>query len=386
MSEHKLHIEKGGYISKDLMLAYLNGNLSDAEILHVEQLIAGDAFLADAIEGLRGVDTIQIEQTLNTIYKNVDHATGERKPFTISTAIRKYAAAAMILVFFGVTFLIMNRLNKSTQDADIALEPDIENKINSTEVNDGMGAGDTQIIENTTPVTSNNNIDETKTVQAQQIPVKSISADNEGYKDIALNKVTTTETEEVVQAPVATSQQEDVFSDKAELDDAKDEALTTLSGASTGVLYSYTTGPVVISEVLTDTEAVKFESKQDKKSSGKVTPSTTADYDVAMTDSVSVIVDKKPEYPGGLDALNKYLANKIDLSKVETFNGTLYVSFSLDASGNVYGAVITTSINATVDAAVLKAIQGMPKWKPARKNNKTVGVQLNMPIYFTKTP
>ncbi len=386
MSEHKLHIEKGGYISKDLMLAYLNGNLSDAEKLHVEQLIAGDAFLADAIEGLRGADTIQIEQTLNTIYKNVDKATGESKPFTISTAIRKYAAAAMILVFFGVTFLIMNRLNKSTQYADTALEPDIENKINSTEVNDGMGAGDTQIIENTTPVTSNNNIDETKTVQAQQIPVKSISADNEGYKDIALNKVTTTETEEVVQAPVATSQQEDVFSDKAELDDAKDEALTTLSGASTGVLYSYTTGPVVISEVLTDTEAVKFESKQDKKSSGKVTPSTTADYDVAMTDSISVIVDKKPEYPGGLDALNKYLANKIDLSKVETFNGTLYVSFSLDASGNVYGAVITTSINATVDAAVLKAIQGMPKWKPARKNNKTVGVQLNMPIYFTKTP
>ncbi|MBK8345454.1 MAG: hypothetical protein IPL12_20500 [Bacteroidetes bacterium] len=72
--------------------------------MHVEQLIAGDAFLADAIEGLRGADTIQIEQTLNTSYKNVDHATGENKPFTISAAIRKYAAAAMILVFFGVTF------------------------------------------------------------------------------------------------------------------------------------------------------------------------------------------------------------------------------------------------------------------------------------------
>ena len=384
MSEHKLHIEKGGYISKDLMLAYLNGNLSDAEKLHVEQLIAGDAFLADAIEGLRGADTIQIEQTLNTIYKNVDHATGENKPFTISTVIRKYAAAAMILVFFGVTFLIMNRLNKSTQDADIALEPDIENKINSTEVNDGMGAGDTQIIENTTPATSKNNADEITKVQAQQIPVKSITIENEGYDEIALNKVSVNE--EVVQAPTATSQQEDLFSDKAELDDAKDEVVTTLSGASDGVSYSYTTGPVVIGEVLTDTEAVKFESKQDKKSSGKVTPATTADYDVAITDSVSVIVDKKPEYPGGLDALNKYLAAKIDLSKIETFNGTLYVSFSLDASGNVYGAVITTSINATVDAAVLKAIQGMPKWKPARKNNKTVGVQLNMPIYFTKTP
>lgn len=384
MSEHKLHIEKGGYISKDLMLAYLNGNLSDAEKLHVEQLIAGDAFLADAIEGLRGADTIQIEQTLNTIYKNVDTATGERKPFTISAAIRKYAAAAMILVFFGVTFLIMNRLNKSTQDADIALEPDIENKINSTEVNDGMGAGDTQIIENTTPATSKNNADEITKVQAQQIPVKSITIENEGYDEIALNKVSVNE--EVVQAPTATSQQEDLFSDKAELDDAKDEVVTTLSGASNGVSYSYTTGPVVIGEVLTDTEAVKFESKQDKKSSGKVTPATTADYDVAITDSVSVIVDKKPEYPGGIDALNKYLAAKIDLSKIETFNGTLYVSFSLDASGNVYGAVITTSINATVDAAVLKAIQGMPKWKPARKNNKTVGVQLNMPIYFTKTP
>lgn len=384
MSEHKLHIEKGGYISKDLMLAYLNGNLSDAEKLHVEQLIAGDAFLADAIEGLRGADTIQIEQTLNTIYKNVDTATGERKPFTISTVIRKYAAAAMILVFFGVTFLIMNRLNKSTQDADIALEPDIENKINSTEVNDGMGAGDTQIIENTTPATSKNNADEITKVQAQQIQVKSITIENEGYDEIALNKVSVNE--EVVQAPTATSQQEDLFSEKAELDDAKDEVVTTLSGASDGVSYSYTTGPVVIGEVLTDTEAVKFESKQDKKSSGKVTPATTADYDVAITDSVSVIVDKKPEYPGGLDALNKYLAAKIDLSKIETFNGTLYVSFSLDASGNVYGAVITTSINATVDAAVLKAIQGMPKWKPARKNNKTVGVQLNMPIYFTKTP
>ncbi len=384
MSEHKLHIEKGGYISKDLMLAYLNGNLSDAEKLHVEQLIANDAFLADAIEGLRGADAVQIEQTLNTIYKNVDIATGERKPFTITAALRKYAAAAMILVFFGVTFLIMNRLNKSTQYADTALEPDIENKINKTEVNDGMGAGDTQIIENTIPVTSNNNADGITKVQAQQIPVKSIAVEKEKYDELALNKISVTE--EVVQAPVATSQQEDVFSDKAELDDAKDEVVTTLSGASDGVSYSYTTGPVVVGEVLTDVETVTYETKRDKKSSGKVTPSTTADYDVAVTDSVSVIVDKKPEYPGGLEALNKYLADKIDVSKIETFNGTLYVSFSLDASGNVYSPVITSGINATVDAAVLKAIQGMPKWKPARKNNKTVGVQLNMPIFFTKTP
>ena len=48
MSEFKLHIEKGGYVSKSTLLAYLNNELNAADKQHVEHLIAEDPFLQDA--------------------------------------------------------------------------------------------------------------------------------------------------------------------------------------------------------------------------------------------------------------------------------------------------------------------------------------------------
>ena len=50
MSEFKLHIEKGGYVSKSTLLAYLNNELNAADKQHVEHLIAEDPFLQNAIE------------------------------------------------------------------------------------------------------------------------------------------------------------------------------------------------------------------------------------------------------------------------------------------------------------------------------------------------
>ena len=112
MSEHTLHIEKGGFVNKEKLFAYLRNELNDAEKLRIEKLIAQDPFLQDAVEGLKNADLNTIDITLNTIFAKVDAATIGQKTNTFSANIRKYAAAASIILLLGMSWVIIDNLNK----------------------------------------------------------------------------------------------------------------------------------------------------------------------------------------------------------------------------------------------------------------------------------
>src|SRR6187402_2851454 len=102
MSEKKLHIEKGGVISKEVMLAYLRNEMDPAEKLHFEKLMQEDPFLNDAVEGLKMLDLRQMENSLESVHSRIDKITNKTKVFTISSGLKKYAAAASIVLFLGL--------------------------------------------------------------------------------------------------------------------------------------------------------------------------------------------------------------------------------------------------------------------------------------------
>lgn len=376
MSEFKLHIEKGGYVSKSTLLAYLNNELNAADKQHVEHLIAEDPFLLDAIEGLRGADSKVVETTLNAIYKDVDVITGTKKPFTITATLKKYAAAAMLIVFFGLTFLIMNVLNKSQTNDAIAIENEVV-EAQQSEANgntDGMGAGDMNSDTTIEPevaktIRSKSNSDE-------EIPITSIPdiAYDNGGESVSDG---VSETKYLQEDMVIADEATDVYKEKEVLFDKKPEV-----DSKTGSAEVLTSGPVVVGEVSYN-EGVSLSTVSEKKVSDKAKPASTddADFGYIAADSIAKEITK-PEYPGGLDALNKYLAKSIDYKNTGEVNGTIYVQFIIDENGKINSPVITIGINEKVNAEVIRSINRMPKWKPAHINNKNINVQISMPIYF----
>lgn len=377
MAEHKLHIEKGGFISKEHLLAYLNGELNDAENNRIEKLLADDPFLKDAIDGLRGENTNQIKNTLDKIYQDVDIIVGNKKPFTITSTIRKYAAAAMILVFFGMTFLIMNQLNKSTSDMDIALEPSTETEVQPNGENDGMGGGDIQP-ENTTQ-TDNANA-EIKVAPQQRI---NIAEDNNGYTNEA-ETAATADTDDFDNIKyVAPSVAEDLYLDD---DLAKVETKSSTTAVTTGgqiaVAYKsvYTTGIVMIADETIEVEAVALDKKRDKKAKAENVSDKPASADSEETDESLDVAITAPSYPEGLDALTIYLDNNINLTKMGTAKGVIVVQFYINNKGQASVYKITESLGPESDKEITRVINKMSNWEPAKQGNKKLTVLVQMPI------
>lgn len=105
----------------------------------------------------------------------------------------------------------------------------------------------------------------------------------------------------------------------------------------------------------------------------------------ANTDEVFKVVEVNPEFPGGEEALYKYLAENIKypvMAKNNKVEGRVYITFVIEKDGTVSDAKVLRSVNEELDAEALRVINAMPKWKPGMQRGVPVRVQYNIPISF----
>ena len=105
----------------------------------------------------------------------------------------------------------------------------------------------------------------------------------------------------------------------------------------------------------------------------------------ANTDEVFKVVEVDPEFPGGEEALYKYLAENIkypEKAKNNKVEGRVYITFVIEKDGTVSDAKVLRSVNEELDAEALRVINAMPKWKPGTQRGVPVRVQYNIPITF----
>lgn len=94
------------------------------------------------------------------------------------------------------------------------------------------------------------------------------------------------------------------------------------------------------------------------------------------------IVEVMPEFKGNL---YEYLAKNIKYPVKALENneeGIVYVSFIIDANGEVKKPTIIQSVSEKIDAEALRIVNGMPKWKPGMQRNQPVSVLYTLPIDF----
>lgn len=86
-------------------------------------------------------------------------------------------------------------------------------------------------------------------------------------------------------------------------------------------------------------------------------------------------VDQKPTYPGGEEAMLKFINNNLCYpggALDDMIEGTVYVRFVVEKDGSLTELQVLRGISSAFDKAAVAVIKQMPKWKPAKKDGKVV--------------
>lgn len=101
------------------------------------------------------------------------------------------------------------------------------------------------------------------------------------------------------------------------------------------------------------------------------------------------LLDEVPSYPGGGEALMKYLTSSIKYparAKEAGIVGVVSVSFLIEKDGSVSKAKVTTGIGGGCNEEALRVVALMPKWKPGKQKGKTIRTHIQIPIVFYLRP
>lgn len=91
--------------------------------------------------------------------------------------------------------------------------------------------------------------------------------------------------------------------------------------------------------------------------------------------------EQQPKFPGGAAAFKKYLKDNIPDN--QNSNLEVIIKFYIDCTGKITDyEFIKKSNNPSLDVNIVTAIMSMPDWKPAKQENKNVGVWRTLPLKF----
>lgn len=100
---------------------------------------------------------------------------------------------------------------------------------------------------------------------------------------------------------------------------------------------------------------------------------------------VSRVVEEYPEFPGGADSLQAFLAREIQYPPVAKNNGitgTVLVEFVVEKDGQVTNAKVKVPLFPECDKEAVRAVMAMPKWKPGRSMGKPVRCWYQVSVTF----
>ncbi len=100
---------------------------------------------------------------------------------------------------------------------------------------------------------------------------------------------------------------------------------------------------------------------------------------------VFVVVEEMPEFPGGMNALNKFLGKNIKYPQIAADNGIqgrVFIKFVVEKDGSVGETVVARGVDKSLDNEAQRVIKKMPKWKPGKQRGKAVRVWYTVPVNF----
>ncbi len=100
---------------------------------------------------------------------------------------------------------------------------------------------------------------------------------------------------------------------------------------------------------------------------------------------VFFIVEEMPVFPGGEEALRKYIAQSVKYPAIAQENGIqgrVFVAFVVNTKGEVTDVKIARGVDPNLDKEAIRVVTNMPKWSPGKQRGKAVKVSYTVPINF----
>ena len=101
---------------------------------------------------------------------------------------------------------------------------------------------------------------------------------------------------------------------------------------------------------------------------------------------VFVVVESMPEFPGGQQALFKYLSENVKYPVIAQENGIqgrVICQFVVNKDGSIVDVeVVRSGGDPSLDKEAIRVIKSMPNWKPGKQRGKAVRVKYTVPVNF----
>ncbi|MDO3389205.1 M56 family metallopeptidase [Bacteroides sp. ET489] len=117
----------------------------------------------------------------------------------------------------------------------------------------------------------------------------------------------------------------------------------------------------------------------------KIDETTVVGYHTPVAGEVYDVVDKMPEFPGGMTGLMQYLSKNIRYpaeAQTKGVQGRVTVAVIINTEGKAVNASIIRSVDPSLDAEALRVASTMPDWVPGTKDGKPVNVKYTFPVTF----
>ncbi len=100
---------------------------------------------------------------------------------------------------------------------------------------------------------------------------------------------------------------------------------------------------------------------------------------------VFVVAEKMPSFPGGQQALMKYLSENIRYPVIAQENGVqgrVIVQFTVRKDGTIDDVKVVKSADPSLDKEAVRLIKSVPAWEPGMQRGKAVHCKFTVPIVF----
>ena len=111
----------------------------------------------------------------------------------------------------------------------------------------------------------------------------------------------------------------------------------------------------------------------------------TAQNKKAANDKVLEKAEVMPEYPGGEQAMMKFVADNVKYPQEaidKEVSGRVMVGFVVEKDGSISDVKVVKGIGGGCDEEAVRVVNAMPKWKPGMDKGKPVRVSYIMPFTF----
>lgn len=106
---------------------------------------------------------------------------------------------------------------------------------------------------------------------------------------------------------------------------------------------------------------------------------------VQKAEKADTTIDKMPEFPGGQEAMSKFIIDNVkypETAKKSGTEGKVFVTFTVAKTGKLEKIRISQKGNELLDNEAIRVMSAMPNWTPGEDKGAPVDVEMTLPIAF----